>query len=319
MSLHELERLAFLSATLRNPAKLLKRGGRIIEIGPDFFRASGLQEYVSVHDRLEYESATGTEYATVLTVTSDGLIAAPFSTTHGMKIGDPVFISSANRDHSFDYWLGRVVDPLARPIDGKGPLRSAAFGGNAGQRILPVMGRQRVNRPLKTGIRAIDIFTPLCFGQRMGIFAGSGVGKSTLLGMLTNSHSFDCVVVALVGERGREVLEFLDDSIGEAARAKTVAIVATSDESALMRFTAPKLAIEAASHFRAQGRNVLLLMDLSHALCPCNTRNCQCVGRATGLARLSGSSICRVAQTPGSSRSWVAGFRHNNCDHNRSC
>jgi flagellum-specific ATP synthase len=124
--------------------------------------------------------------------------------------------------------------------------------------------------PVRTGVRVINIFTPLCFGQRIGIFAGSGVGKSTLLAMLAGSDPFDTVVVALVGERGREVREFLEDTIGERGMAKTIAVVATSDESAMMRKRAPVTAMRVAEHFRDRGDRVLLVVDsitrYAHAL-----------------------------------------------------
>jgi flagellum-specific ATP synthase len=131
------------------------------------------------------------------------------------------------------------------------------------------MARQRVGTSFHTGVKVIDIFTPLCFGQRLGVFAGSGVGKSTLLAMLAGAAAFDTVVVALVGERGREVREFLEDTIG-ASMAKTVAVVATSDESAMMRRRAPDTAMRVAEHFRDQGDRVLLILDsitrFAHAL-----------------------------------------------------
>ncbi|TIS60661.1 MAG: FliI/YscN family ATPase, partial [Mesorhizobium sp.] len=128
----------------------------------------------------------------------------------------------------------------------------------------------RVGTGFLTGVRVIDIFTPLCFGQRLGIFAGSGVGKSTLLAMLAGAEAFDTVVVALIGERGREVREFLEDTIGADSMAKTVAVVATSDESAMMRRRAPDTAMCVAEHFRDQGHRVLLVLDsitrFAHAL-----------------------------------------------------
>jgi flagellum-specific ATP synthase len=132
------------------------------------------------------------------------------------------------------------------------------------------MARQRVATGFMTGVRVIDIFTPICFGQRLGIFAGSGVGKSTLLAMLASAEAFDTVVVALVGERGREVREFLEDTIGAECLAKTVAVVATSDESAMMRRRAPDMAMRVAEHFRDEGHRVLLVLDsitrFAHAL-----------------------------------------------------
>jgi flagellum-specific ATP synthase len=122
------------------------------------------------------------------------------------------------------------------------------------------MRRARVQTPLTTGVRVIDLFTPICSGQRIGIFAGSGVGKSTLLSMLAGSRDFDTVVIALVGERSREVREFLDDALA-INRPLTVAVVATGDEGPLMRRLAPKTAMSIAEYFRDRGESVLLIVD----------------------------------------------------------
>ena len=123
------------------------------------------------------------------------------------------------------------------------------------------MTRERVKKPIKSGVRVIDFFTPLCAGQRIGVFAGSGVGKSTMLAMLASSPGFDSVVIALVGERGREVREFLDDALGE-NRKLAVTVVSTADESAMMRRLAPKTAMAIAEYLRDQGESVLLIVDL---------------------------------------------------------
>jgi flagellum-specific ATP synthase len=120
--------------------------------------------------------------------------------------------------------------------------------------------RGRVRAPIRTGVRVVDLFTPLCRGQRIGVFAGSGVGKSTLLAMLARAPQFDTVVIALVGERGREVREFLDGVLGE-DRAAAVAVVSTGDESAMMRRLAPKTAMAVAEYFRDRGDSVLLILD----------------------------------------------------------
>ena len=124
----------------------------------------------------------------------------------------------------------------------------------------PALKRARVREPIKTGIRVIDLFTPLCAGQRIGVFAGSGVGKSSLLAMLARAPDFDAVVIALVGERGREVREFLDDTLGD-NRANAVAVVSTGDESPMMRRLAPKTAMTVAEYFRDRGQSVLLIID----------------------------------------------------------
>jgi flagellum-specific ATP synthase len=122
------------------------------------------------------------------------------------------------------------------------------------------MRRSRLGEQLKTGVKAIDLFTPICAGQRIGIFAGSGVGKSTLLAMLSRAPSSDVTVLALVGERSREVRDFLDDTLS-ASRDRVVSVVATSDESPMMRRLAPAAAMCIAEYYRDQGKNVLLIID----------------------------------------------------------
>ena len=154
------------------------------------------------------------------------------------------------------------------PIDGGGAdARRSSSRRRRTPALCPGSASARRSRPAS---RVIDIFTPLCFGQRLGIFAGSGVGKSTLLAMLAGADAFDTVVVALVGERGREVREFLEDTIGRKNMAKTVAVVSTSDESAMMRKRAPDTAMRIAEHFRDRGDRVLLVLDsitrFAHAL-----------------------------------------------------
>ena len=159
-----------------------------------------------------------------------------------------------------DELLGRVLDGFGAPIDG-GPklprsLEHRSVRGNAPDPL----ARRPITTPLQTGLRAVDGLLTLGHGQRMGIFAGSGVGKSTLLGQITGGTDADVLVVALVGERGREVRGFLDDVLGP-ARAKAVTVVATSDRPPIERFLAPFVAVTAAEHFRDRGKNVLLVMD----------------------------------------------------------
>ncbi len=156
--------------------------------------------------------------------------------------------------------LGRVLDPLGRPFDGLGPVPMRK---GAGANVVPPhpLKRQRIRDALPTGVRAIDVFTPLGRGQRMGLFAGSGVGKSTLLGMIARASQADVVVIGLVGERGREVREFLEKDLGEAGLARAVVVVATSDTAAPLRLRAATTATAIAEGYRDAGKNVLLLMD----------------------------------------------------------
>jgi len=159
-----------------------------------------------------------------------------------------------------DALLGRVLDGLGRPIDGGAPL--------TGLKLVPVdrappaaLGRRPVAEPLATGVRVLDGLMTLGIGQRMGLFAGSGVGKSTLLGAMARGTNADVVVVALVGERGREVSEFLDHSLGVAGRDRSVVVVATSDAPPVERLRAAQVATAIAEYFRDQGKSVLLLVD----------------------------------------------------------
>jgi flagellum-specific ATP synthase len=157
-------------------------------------------------------------------------------------------------------WKGRIVDALGAPIGGDAPLQHGDRPAYPDRAPPAPMRRQRIKTAFKTGVRVIDLFTPLCFGQRIGIFSGSGIGKSTLLAMLSRALGFDTVVIAFVGERGREVREFLEDALGE-HRERVIAVVSTGDESPMMRRLAPKTATCIAEYFRDRGENVLLVVD----------------------------------------------------------
>ena len=156
--------------------------------------------------------------------------------------------------------LGRVIDGAGRPLDGKGPLRNRAWAPLNGRSINP-LARAPIREPLDVGVRAINGLLTVGRGQRMGLFAGSGVGKSVLLGMMTRYTAAEVVVVGLIGERGREVKEFIDTILGEAGLARAVVVAAPADSTPLMRLQGALLCTAIAEHFRDQGRQVLLLMD----------------------------------------------------------
>ncbi|MFA6286546.1 MAG: FliI/YscN family ATPase [Opitutaceae bacterium] len=156
--------------------------------------------------------------------------------------------------------LGRVLDALGRPFDEHGPVPMHRTASGSVRPPHPLR-RQRIHDTFPTGVRALDVFTPFGRGQRLGLFAGSGVGKSTLLGMIARSAAADVVVIALVGERGREVREFLEKDLGPAGLARSVVVVATSDTPAPLRLRAATTATSIAEGYRDAGLNVLLLMD----------------------------------------------------------
>ena len=156
--------------------------------------------------------------------------------------------------------LGRVIDGLGRPIDGKGPLRAHADV-PLGNSAPGALGRARIQAPLQLGVRALDTLVATGRGQRLGFFAGSGVGKSSLLSMIARGTEAEVSVIALIGERGREVREFIEDDLGPDGLSRSVVVVSTSDEPALMRLRASSVATRIAEWFRDGGADVVLMMD----------------------------------------------------------
>jgi flagellum-specific ATP synthase len=193
---------------------------------------------------------------------SDGMTAVMMlGTTSGIRPGDRVVgLQAAQTVQVSDALLGRCLDGLGRPIDGLGSVLDAYP-----RELVPTptsaLERRRIREALPTGVRAIDLFNTLARGQRMGIFAGPGVGKSTLLGCVARNTSADVNVIALIGERGREVRDFIEHNLGPEGLARSVVVVATSDESPLMRVRAALVAASVAEHFRDEGRDVMLMMD----------------------------------------------------------
>jgi flagellum-specific ATP synthase len=184
----------------------------------------------------------------------------PFAPLEGVRRGCRAVVTTvAGAVRPSAGWLGRVVNALGEPIDGKGAL----FGPSpCAFRNTPPLAhaRRRVGAPRDLGVRALNTFVTCCRGQRMGIFSGSGVGKSVLLSMLARNVVADVTVIGLIGERGREVQEFLQDDLGEAGLARSV-MVSTSDEPALMRRQAAHVTLAIAEYFRDEGKDVLVLMD----------------------------------------------------------
>ncbi|MCG2798587.1 MAG: FliI/YscN family ATPase [Cellulomonas sp.] len=185
----------------------------------------------------------------------------PLGPITGLRAGTPVRPRSDGlRVPVGDGLLGRVVDGLGRPMDGKGPLRDVTWRSVEGHAPHP-LERSRVAEPLDLGVRVLDTLVTVGQGQRIGLFAGSGVGKSSLLSMIARGTDAEVSVIALVGERGREVREFIEDDLGPEGLARSVVVVATSDEPPLVRLRSAFVATRIAEHLRDQGRNAVLMMD----------------------------------------------------------
>ncbi|WP_084143699.1 flagellar protein export ATPase FliI [Methylocapsa acidiphila] len=259
-SKNALERLELAVERAREEVAPLRISGCVAEVAPTFARVRGLSRFVRLGECVEFATGERRQLAEVVRIDAEAVTVKTFETGVPMRLGDRVHRVGPLRLAPHPSWKGRVLNALGVPIDAAGPLRKGENAYPIEAAPPPAMRRARVNAPLKTGVRAIDLFTPLCAGQRIGIFAGSGVGKSTLLAMLAASRDFDAVVIALVGERGREVREFLDDALA-ANRSLSVAVAATGDESPTMRRLAPKTAMTIAEYFRDRGESVLLVVD----------------------------------------------------------
>jgi len=221
---------------------------------------------LEMNARVEIETSSGRLLAEIAGFRDGAAFALPFGGVEGVRRGARVKflkggLASGAGIWPSPAWLGRVIDGLGRPIDGKGPLVDGPTIQPLRAAPPPAPLRARLGGRVDFGVKALNAFTPARRGQRLGIFSGSGVGKSALLGMIARNTDCDICVIALIGERGREVRDFIEDHLGPDGLARAVVVVATSDEPAMMRREAGFLALSVAEHFRDQGSHVLCLMD----------------------------------------------------------
>ncbi|HEX4408944.1 MAG TPA: flagellar protein export ATPase FliI [Xanthobacteraceae bacterium] len=236
--------------------------GRVVGVRGLMVEVAGPLHAMSVGARIVIETPGQNIPSEVVGFSGNNALLMPFAPLEGVRRGCRAVVTSvAGAVRPSSGWLGRVVNALGEPIDGKGAL---LFGPSPfPYRNAPPLAhaRRRVGAPLDLGVRALNTFITCCRGQRMGIFAGSGVGKSVLLSMLARNVAADVIVIGLIGERGREVQEFLQDDLGDAGLARSVVVVSTSDEPALMRRQAAHVTLAIAEYFRDEGKDVLVLMD----------------------------------------------------------
>jgi len=237
--------------------------GRVTGVQGLLVEIAGPLHAMSIGSRIMVAARGGRQLACeVVGFRGDRALAMPFSDLSGVGIGCRAILGEEQSViWPSQAWLGRVVNGMGEPIDGKGPLAGGIDAYPLRNSPPPAHLRSRVGEPVDLGVRALNTFVTCCRGQRMGIFAGSGVGKSVLLSMLARNTACDVSVIGLIGERGREVQEFIEDDLGPEGLARSVVIVATSDESALLRRQAALLTMSISEYFRDQGNDVLCLMD----------------------------------------------------------
>lgn len=257
-------------------ACLLQLQGTVLEVRGLAVRVADLPVPIGSMVSIESRMDAGKVQGEVVGFDNAQTIVMPFAAMRGIGRGDRVRAEQFTPTVAVgDALLGRVLDGMGRPIDGGGAIRDTIKRSLHASPIDP-LDRPLIDQPLATGVRAIDAMTSVGRGQRVGVFAQPGVGKSTLLAMMARHTSADVSVIALVGERGREVRDFIDNQLGDEGLTRSVVVCATGDEPALMRIRAACVATCVAEYFRDQGRDVLLVMDSV-------TRFCQ-AQRQVGLA-----------------------------------
>ena len=259
MNLHDMAML--MESELSNSA-IIGRSGKVAEVVGTVVRASGLEAQLGEMCSLLAPSGEVLQVAEVVGFSRGHTLLSPFGPVLGVCAGRTLVVGSGQimSVPVGDALLGRVVDSLGRPMDGRGELACTQRRPVFSEPPNP-MERQLIGTAISTGVKAIDGLLTLGEGQRMGIFAPAGVGKSTLMGMLARGTSCDVNVIALIGERGREVREFIELTLGEEGMAHTVVVCATSDRSSIERAKAAHVATTIAEYFRDRGLRVLLMMD----------------------------------------------------------
>jgi flagellum-specific ATP synthase len=239
-----------------------RRFGSVVAVRGALIEVEGLAGVAQIGSRVEIQGANGKVEAEVTALDRNVALCLPFVDPQGVGLGSRAELAAGQFSiRPSQAWLGRMIDGLGRPVDGLGTLPNGADPQPIKASPPAASNRARVGHRIETGVRTLDMFAPLCIGQRLGLFAGSGVGKSVLLSMLARWTQCDVAVIGLIGERGREVQEFIEDDLGPEGMARSVVVVATSDEPALMRRQAAWTTLAVAEHFRDQGLNVLCLMD----------------------------------------------------------
>jgi len=247
--------------TIIREADLLQRSGQVTQFLGLIIEANGPDVFLGECCEIRSLDKSTSLFAEVVGIRDGKVLLMPFGEIRGIRKGSEIISTGQPvRVPVGEQLLGRVIDSFGKPLDGGAPLECDQFYELFSPPLNPLL-RPPIQRTLQTSVRCVDTMLTIGRGQRLGIFAGSGVGKSTLLGMIARNVTADINVIALIGERGREVAEFIHKNLGEEGIKRSVVIVATSDQSALIRSHAALAATAIAEYFRDQGKDVLLTMD----------------------------------------------------------
>lgn len=234
--------------------------GRVAVATGGLVTVTGLSHVARLGDHVIVGPRGASRSGEVVRISKDGADCLIDGPADGVVLGDPAILATRRAFAPDQSWIGRIVDPDGQPLDGR-PLLPGANSRQLRARALPARQRRPLGERLLTGLSVFDTLLPIARGQRLGLFAGSGVGKSTLLGDLASGVNVDVIVIGLVGERGREVRHFVEAILGPEGMAKSVVIVATSDKPPQLRRRCAWAATTVAEHFRDEGKQVLLLLD----------------------------------------------------------
>lgn len=237
--------------------------GEVTAVKGLFIEVSGIRDKLSIGDRCNILDANNKPIpCELVSFENEKLLFMPYASMDGIGLGSRAEVVDAKPViYPHHTWLGRMINAFGEPVDDKGPLIKGDEPYYIKSSPPPAGKRQRVEGKVDLGVKAVNTFLTICRGQRMGIFAGSGVGKSTLMSMMAKNTVSDISVIGLVGERGREANEFVQDTLGPEGLKKSIIVLATSDESPLMRRQAAYTSMAVSEYFRDLGRDVLVMMD----------------------------------------------------------
>lgn len=242
-------------------ARLVRPVGRVVSVEGGTVRVTGLSDHARINAQVMLNREFGRPLSgEIIRVDPSHIHVLPGFPPEGLRVGDRVILHEVPGLAPCDDWIGRVIDPFGRPLDNK-PLPRGPNSRDINPAPPPAAERRQMGARLETGLSVFNTLLPIARGQRLGLFAGSGVGKSSLMAHMARNLETDIAVIALIGERGREVSEFVEKTMGPDGMKRAVVIAATSDQSALIRRRCAWAAMTVAEHFRDQGRQVMFLAD----------------------------------------------------------